>query len=1134
MTTAADKKRKNASINGAAPSKKHRPYTPKPESKVTPKPKTSEMEMLQKYVMELGGDDGDLDLIADVLNESDLEDGEHGEKGKASPTSHLDNGMSPDASLQNDIQAFIVKEFGSFKQTPNEDDTGKEMLVKKATQVLSTGNPTVSTGRDSKTFNKIEKAKRESAATGNETDTKSKPKFAANKKERMLAVAAPPVVPNLKKTKLLVDPTTVWYALPYFDLPLPTVPVPDQLFNDLYRKAASLMEAESLRFAKQVRTRSAGDKNFLSTVLKSGTVTDKVSALTILVQEAPLYSLKHLKEDLLEGMAKKKSKREAILAIDSIRDLMMSLLLPDRKLRYFRDQPLEDPKVTDAHLLVWYFEDTLKKIYFELIKTLEVLIHDPVLNVKTRALTYISDLLAAKPEQEQNLLLLLVNKLGDADRKVAAKAVHHLTQLLSAHPNMKMIVIKEAQQLLFRPKASPRAQYISLTFLNQIVLSHRPEDVKAANHLVEIYFTMFEKLAAQMRNRGRVSNVDDERPNGQKKDKERWRDQKGKKKKVPQRQEPKHLEEPKLLADGIESKMMSALLTGVNRAFPFSKLDDAIFDKYLDSLFQFSHIGNFATAVQALSLIFQVQSTRDIVTDRYYRVLYGTLFDRRLYTASRQAVYLNLLYRSLKADPSLNRTRAVLKRLVQVCTHAQIPFVCASLFLIGEIIKVKPGLKSMTSDSEVSDFEVFTDKPSDNAENSNDDDSVKEKVSEGYGVAGGKGDKKSEAYDGLKRDPLYANAQLTSFWELTPFRIHFHPTVSLYATTLLLGQSIELPSSSINYDPLQNHTLSRFLDRFVYKNPRVVKTLHKGSSLMQPRLRSHNDPGKDFDRIVAGGRKRVAVLMEDEDKADGTVNKKKKFLDNVPVNDESWLRVPEGQLPVDEVFFHRFFKARSSKHPSSSSQANKKKVDERDTGDDEDMSDSQDLDEDEVWNAMLKSSGLPLPEAGDEEEDEGLDDFDALGNEDDDDDNEDDDNDSGSGTPRVDNGVSELDNAEVVDEDIEEGVLRIQEDQDASDSEFARLWDDDNVMQVDEDEDFGDNDDESSMEEEENPSSRSRRAMMKKKALALGYKGDFFDCKIRKKDDKKKSSKGSSKSSNLFASLEDFEALVERDDDEDM
>ena len=78
---------------------------------------------------------------------------------------------------------------------------------------------------------------------------------------------------------------------------------------------------------------SSADKEFISTVLRSGTVTDKVSAITLLVQESPLHSLKHLQTSLFNNMAKKKSRREAMLAMDSIKDLLINNLLPDRKLR---------------------------------------------------------------------------------------------------------------------------------------------------------------------------------------------------------------------------------------------------------------------------------------------------------------------------------------------------------------------------------------------------------------------------------------------------------------------------------------------------------------------------------------------------------------------------------------------------------------------------------------------------------------------------------------------------------------------------------------------------------------------------------------------------------------------------------
>jgi len=45
---------------------------------------------------------------------------------------------------------------------------------------------------------------------------------------------------------------------------------------------------------------------------------------------------------------------------------------PDSLLRYFRDQPLNHPEMKDVHLIVWYFEDWLKKFFFSLLLMLEV------------------------------------------------------------------------------------------------------------------------------------------------------------------------------------------------------------------------------------------------------------------------------------------------------------------------------------------------------------------------------------------------------------------------------------------------------------------------------------------------------------------------------------------------------------------------------------------------------------------------------------------------------------------------------------------------------------------------------------------------------------------------------------------
>ena len=55
-----------------------------------------------------------------------------------------------------------------------------------------------------------------------------------------------------------------------------------------------------------------GDSNWIKKVLTSGTLSDKMAALTLLVQESPAHNMTAL--DTLVTMAKKKGKREAMLA----------------------------------------------------------------------------------------------------------------------------------------------------------------------------------------------------------------------------------------------------------------------------------------------------------------------------------------------------------------------------------------------------------------------------------------------------------------------------------------------------------------------------------------------------------------------------------------------------------------------------------------------------------------------------------------------------------------------------------------------------------------------------------------------------------------------------------------------------
>lgn len=180
--------------------------------------------------------------------------------------------------------------------------------------------------------------------------------------------------------------------------------------------------------------------------------------------------------------------------------------------------------------------------------------------------------------------------------------------------------------------------------------------------------------------------------------------------------------------------------------------------KHIDTLFRITHSSNFNTSIQALMLIQQLTSSHKVASDRFYRTLYESLLDPRVATSSKQALYLNLLYKSLKNDLSVRRVKAFVKRIVQVLVLHQPSFTCGIFYMIRELEKTFPGLQSLFDEppeNEEDEEEVFKDVP--------DEDDEKETPNE---VPETKSEKPSNRYDPRKRDPEHSNADKTCLWEL--------------------------------------------------------------------------------------------------------------------------------------------------------------------------------------------------------------------------------------------------------------------------------------------------------------------------------------------------------------------------------
>ena len=193
---------------------------------------------------------------------------------------------------------------------------------------------------------------------------------------------------------------------------------------------------------------------------------------------------------------------------------------------------------------------------------------------------------------------------------------------------MTMIVVREVERLLMRPRISERAQYYAIITLNQTILSARQVDV--ANKLIDLYFIFFKRMLGDQESQVKKTKTF-LKENRNKVDKKRKKD--AGKTKGPQRTAGEVLD----LQDSEHSKMIAAVLTGVNRAFPFAKVDDKVFAAHMDIIFRITHTGTFNTSIQALRLIFRVSTIQKNTSDRFYRTLYESLLDPRLILTSKQS-----------------------------------------------------------------------------------------------------------------------------------------------------------------------------------------------------------------------------------------------------------------------------------------------------------------------------------------------------------------------------------------------------------------------------------------------------------------------------------------------------------------
>ncbi len=606
----------------------------------------------------------------------------------------------------------------------------------------------------------------------------------------------------------------------------------ETIAETVFSKEAEVWTARQAKHA-------TGEDKWLAGIEQKGTLNDRISSMALRCQESPMHRISSL-FGLLD-LAEKRERQSSQAAIEALKDLFINNLLPDGRLLVpltIRpvNRVVELPILVAAQALaLWYYEDRLRLAVKRVLTVLQRLSSDTVVVVKKSAIDTSLELLSAKPEGEGFLLSIIVNKLGDPERSSSSHAHHSLLQLLKRHPTMKGVVIREIHQLLHRQRLPPKGLYAGISVLSHVFLV-RGKDEDIATDMVKIYFELFERA---------------------------------------------------INAGDLKTRLLGAILTGVKRALPYMGPENSrmkALHGYTDQLFRLVHDGGFTTATQAMSLLWRMVLLENDdsggnsncslrLASRYYSALYSKLLSSDFRMGSRLTEFLNLVFQSIKYDTNRGRITAICKRLLQIAAFSSPPLCSAALLIVSEALKKHQYLREplLTGERE-----------------------------------GRRGDNSSSTpvYDPTKRNPMYACGgieyekeggltpqyessssvtPLPPLWEVSLLRFHYHPSVSKFAEKLLTP-----PGHGITYhgDPLQDMTLSSFLDKIAFRNPK----------------------------------KYVKMTKKGEDRQ-GEGRKSLQYSGSV----EKFASVPLEMVRPDEVFFHRFFRERERRDDAGLSRRRRKK-----------------------------------------------------------------------------------------------------------------------------------------------------------------------------------------------------------------
>lgn len=279
----------------------------------------------------------------------------------------------------------------------------------------------------------------------------------------------------------------------------------------------------------------------------------------------------------------------------------------------------------------------------------------------------------------------------------------------------------------------------------------------------------------------------------------------------------------------------------------------------VNTIYRLIYLSNISIAFQALSLLLQLVLVQDEKHDRYYNALYRKMVDPGILNTNNKitSLYFHIIHRSIQQDKSVPRAKAFIKRLLQMTLSFTPGRACGALIVINKILKSRPELMSFyktnspviaqdnttAADAKMSKFdddsdseEVYKDVKLDaNGEELKVVEKSPEEATTSSWIHVKNTSQKAATqarvqteYDPFKRAAAYAGAEHSLFYELIMMSRSFHPTVQVFVENVIRSQKIKYFG-----DPLKDFSLSHFLDRFSFKNPKKLDEKEQKSAFHQ-------------------------------------------------------------------------------------------------------------------------------------------------------------------------------------------------------------------------------------------------------------------------------------------------------------